>query len=237
MTLTQQIINTLKSHQGTPEKQKILMGFFKTGPGEYGEGDQFLGIPVPTTRAIAKTFVLVDLNTIHQLLLNEWHEVRLCALLMLITRFKKLKNEQELIVKFYVDHARYINNWDLVDLSAPHIVGAYLLTSNDRSLLYELAESDMLWKRRIAMVSTLTFIRHDQFQDTLALSKMLLNDKESLMHKATGWMLREVGKRDEPVLTAFLESYARELPRTALRYAIEHYPEEERKEWLKNSKS
>lgn len=229
------IIDELQSVAST-EKAAHLSRFFKTGPGEYGEGDRFLGIPVPLTRNIAKANIDTPLEELQILLYSPWHEARLCTLLILVERFKKKKTTDEErcnIYQFYLKNTRHCNNWDLVDLSCPTIVGGYLLHQPDRSLLYRLAESDNLWEQRIAIVSTIALIRHDQFDDTLALSRKLMNHKHDLMHKAVGWMLREIGKRNRDVLSEFLDEYATRLPRTALRYAIEHYPEEERQAFLR----
>lgn len=229
------IIDELQSVAST-EKATHLSRFFKTGPGEYGEGDRFLGIPVPLTRNIAKANIDTPLEELQILLHSPWHEARLCTLLILVERFKKKKTTDEErcnIYQFYLKNTRHCNNWDLVDLSCPTIVGGYLLHQPDRSLLYRLAESDNLWEQRIAIVSTIALIRHDQFDDTLALSRKLMNHKHDLMHKAVGWMLREIGKRNRDVLSEFLDEYATRLPRTALRYAIEHYPEEERQAFLR----
>ena len=229
------IIDELQSVAST-EKAAHLSRFFKTGPGEYGEGDSFLGIPVPLTRNIAKANIDTPLEELQILLHSPWHEARLCALLILVERFKKKKTTYEErcnIYQFYLKNTQHCNNWDLVDLSCPTIVGGYLLHQTYHSLLYRLAESDNLWEQRIAIVSTIALIRHDQFDDTIALSRKLMNHKHDLMHKAVGWMLREIGKRNRDILTEFLDEYATRLPRTALRYAIEHYPEEERQAFLR----
>lgn len=215
-----------------PAKAQILQKFFKTAPGQYGEGDQFLGIVVPVTRKIVKRHLQTPLSEICKLLHSPYHEVRLCALLLFTERFKKAgQEEQETIYHLYLQHTRHINNWDLVDLSSPGIVGKYLL-DKDRAILYRLAAEGSLWEQRIAIVSTQTFIRHNEFEDTLALAGQLMNHPHDLIHKASGWMLREVGKRDSVVLTAFLEKFACRLPRTMLRYAIEHYTETERRYFM-----
>ncbi|MDD4661694.1 MAG: DNA alkylation repair protein, partial [Candidatus Pacebacteria bacterium] len=183
------------------EKAKILSRFFKTGKGEYGEGDKFLGIKVPDLRLVAKNNLNVSLTELQDLLDSDIHEHRLTALLILVENFKK---EQKLeIVDFYLKNLKNINNWDLVDLSCPNIIGRYFL-KRDRSLLYRLAKSENLWERRIAIVSTYYFIKNNNFEDTIKISKMLLGDKHDLLHKAVGWMLREVGKKDEAILIAFL---------------------------------
>ncbi len=222
---------------GSPEKAAHLSRFFKTGPGEYGEGDRFIGVTVPHTRIIAKANQAMPLEEIKHLLDAPWHEARLCGLLILVFRFQKAQKskntaEQEAIFRFYIKNARRCNNWDLVDLSCRDIVGEYL-ADKDRSLLYQLADSDNLWEQRIAIVASWAFIRKNDFTDTLELSKRLLPHKHDLIHKAVGWMLREVGKRDRDVLTRFIETYAVSMPRTCLRYAIEHYPEEQRQYFLK----
>jgi 3-methyladenine DNA glycosylase AlkD len=226
------ILNELQSI-GTPEKAVHLQRFFKTGPGQYGEGDVFIGVVVPHTRSIAKANLRTPLTEIRRLLMSKYHEARLCALIILTERFKKASDrERKEIYHFYLANTSRINNWDLVDVTCPAIVGEYLLDKN-RDILYKLAESDCLWEQRISIVSTLAFIRKNDFSDTLELSKKLLNHPHDLMRKAVGWMLRETGKRERNILTGFLEEYAARMPRTALRYAIEHYPEPERQYFLK----
>lgn len=216
-----------------PEKAAFLQRFFKTGAGQYAEGDVFLGLIAPLTRSIAKANRHTPLPELQRLMESEYHEARLCALLIAVEQFKKaLEAKRKRIYDFYLDNARRINNWDLVDVTCPHIVGAYLL-DKDRSPLYELSESDCLWEQRIAMVSTVTFVRNREYADTLALAKKLMSHRHDLIHKAVGWMLREVGKKDRDTLTEFLEEYATRLPRTSLRYAIEHYPEAQRLYFLK----
>jgi len=210
------------------EKAKILCRFFKTGKGEYGEGDIFLGIKVPDQRIVAKKNLEASFDELQELLNNKIHECRLTALLVLVEKFKK---EDEKVFKFYVKNLKNINNWDLVDLSCPKIIGKYLF-DKDRDLLYKLAMSDNLWKKRIAIVSTYYFIKENDFKDTLKISKMLLGDKHDLIHKAVGWMLREMGKRDEKILIEFLEKEYYNIPRTALRYAIERLEESKRKYFL-----
>ena len=228
------ILSELQS-VGTPEKAVHLSRFFKTGPGQYGEGDQFLGVVVPQTRSIAKANKATPFDELQLLLDSPWHEARLCALLILVYRFqdrKAMPEEREAIFRFYLKNMRRCNNWDLVDLTCRDIVGEYLV-DKDRSLLYRLAESENLWEQRISIVSTWAFIRRNDFGDTLELSERLIGHKHDLMHKAVGWMLREVGKQERQTLTDFLERNATRLPRTALRYAIEHYPEPERQYFLK----
>ncbi|AOS83444.1 DNA alkylation repair protein [Chlorobaculum limnaeum] len=214
-------------------KAAILRRFFKTGPGEYGEGDRFRGIRVPVLRKLCREFRHAGIEVISELLDSPWHEERMLALLLLIERYRASDEAgREKFYDFYCARTERINNWDLVDLSAPYIIGRHLETRR-RSLLYRFVESPSLWERRIAIVSTFHFIRNNDFTDTLALAERLLADPESLLHKATGWMLREVGKRDQPLLEAFLDRHATAMPRTALRYAIERFPEEQRLAYLR----
>ena len=218
---------------GTPEKAAHLQKFFKTGAGQYGEGDVFLGVVVPHTRGIAKANLQTPFTEIRKLLKSKYHEARLCALLIITERFKKApEKDRKEIFEFYLKNTSCANNWDLVDLTCPTVVGEYLL-DKDRDVLYKLAKSKCLWEQRIAIVSTYSFIRKNDFFDTLELSERLFDHKHDLMHKAVGWMLREVGKRDRKTLTDFLEENATKMPRTSLRYAIEHYPEEGRQYFLK----
>ncbi len=216
-----------------PRQAAILQRFFKTAPGQYGYGDVFLGIKVPVQRKIAKKYQHLSLPAISHLLKSRIHEHRLTALLILNMQYQKADSpNRETIFRFYMKHKKAVNNWDLVDLSAPAIAGDYLL-DKDRTILYELAQSKNLWDRRIAILSTFQFIRHKQTKDTYNLARTLLNDPESLIHKAVGWMLREAGKRiDTPELTTFLDRFAASMPRTMLRYAIERLPEKQRKAYL-----
>jgi 3-methyladenine DNA glycosylase AlkD len=216
-----------------PAAALFAQRFFKTGAGQYGEGDLFRGIRVPVLRKLSLTLDDTPLQEVIQLLSSAWHEDRLLALLLLMRRFQRgNEKDQELIYSLYLAHTRLINNWDLVDISAPHIVGRFL-HCRDRAPLYKLVNSSSLWERRIAITSTIYFIRQDEFADTIALSEMLLQDKEELLHKATGWMLREVGKRDVALLESFLLKHCRSMPRVMLRYAIERFPEERRQHYLK----
>ncbi len=216
-----------------PAKREFLPRFFKTGKGQYGEDDKFLGIVVPNTRKVAKLHKYAPFEVMSALLQSEWHECRLCALLMLVERFKKSdEKERKAIYDFYLSQTDRINNWDLVDLSAPYIVGEYL-KDKLRTDLYRLADSPLLWNQRIAVVSTYTLIKNNDFIDILALSELLLHHKHDLMQKAVGWMLREMGKRDKDLLVQFLQKHCKSMPRTMLRYAIEKFPEEERKEFMK----
>lgn len=213
-------------------KAKHLMGFFKTGKGQYGEGDLFLGITVPITRSIAKKYYQnTSLEEIQELIKNEYHEVRLLALLLLVFIYKKSENKEE-IFTFYLNNIKYINNWDLVDLSCPSIIGDFVYKSKDSKVLYQLAEQDELWANRISVVSTLFSIRKGGFSDILKLSKSFLNHEHDLMHKAVGWMLREMGKVDEIPLYDFLNSHSADMPRTMLRYSIERLPEDKRLYYL-----
>lgn len=216
-----------------PVKREYLPNFFKTGKGQYGEGDKFLGIVVPNTRGVAKRHKDAPFEVTVELLQSEWHECRLCALLMLVERFKRSgETERKAIYDFYLTQTARINNWDLVDLSAPYIIGEYL-KDKPREDLYRLADSALLWDQRIAVVATIALIRNNDFIDILRLSERLLHHPHDLMQKAVGWMLREMGKRDKDLLLQFLDQYAREMPRTMLRYSIEKLTEEERRHYMK----
>ena len=212
-----------------PAVAEVLKGYFKTGPGQYGEGDQFLGLKVPQTRSLLPRTDGLSTNEVLSLLHSEWHEERLLALMIWVRRFDRAKadSEREDIFDLYVANFRFINNWDLVDTSAPPIVGSWLM-KRDHGLLTQCASSTSLWERRIAILATLTFIRAHEFKTTLNLVRQLLHDPHDLMHKACGWMLREVGKRDESVLTRFLDQQANQMPRTMLRYAIEKLAKDKR---------
>ena len=215
-----------------PKQAEILRGFSKTGKGEYGEGNIFLGIKVPFQREVADKFSELSLADIEKLLNNKIHEHRLTALFILIKQYEKgSKSERNKIFKLYLKNAKNINNWGLVDISAPKIVGDYSL-NKPRDILYKLAKSDNLWERRIAIISTFTFIRNNEFDDTLKIAKILLNDKQDLIHKAVGWMLREVGKRDQKIEEEFLKKHYSKMPRVMLRYAIEKFSDEKRKFYL-----
>ena len=208
-----------------PEKKEVLPRFFKTGKGEYGEGDKFLGVVVPEVRKVAKKYADVSFDVLEALLESEWHECRLCALVILVHKFRKMPSDA---VEFYLAHTAGINNWDLVDLSAPYVLGEWLSDKSDRSVLYRLAQSENMWEQRIAVVSTLMLIRKGQFSDTIALAEFFLGTRHDLMRKAVGWMLREVGKRDVDLLVGFLETHRLQMPRTTLRYAIERFSPEQR---------
>ncbi len=217
-----------------PEKAAGMLRFFKSGPGQYGEGDRFLGLGNPAVRNFVGTFRGTGPEEAFRLLESPWHEVRLAGLLLLVHNYRKGDEmRRETVYRGYLARTERINNWDLVDLSAPGIVGEHLL-NRERGRLQELAASSLLWDQRIAMISTLTLIRHGDFSETLKLAERFLTHRHDLMHKAVGWMLREIGKRDRPALTEFLNRYRSAMPRTALRYAIEHYPEAERRGFLKH---
>jgi len=219
--------NAIKQ-KANPAKAKILQRFFKTGDGQYGAGDVFLGIVVPEQRNIAKQFADLDMSKIQKLLNSKIHEKRLIALFILIGQYKKAnKIGKAKIYRFYLKNSSRVNNWDLVDLSAPNIVGDYLL-DKDRRMLYKLARSRSLWEKRIAIVATFKLIRENDFDDTLKISEMLLKDKHDLIHKAVGWMLREVGKRNQKVLEEFLLKYHKEMPRTMLRYSLEKFDDKKK---------
>ncbi len=227
----QEVRNRLRQ-LANKEKAVTLQGFFKTGPGEYGEGDVFLGITVPKLRKLVKECEGMPVTEMATLLKSGIHEERLLALLMLVREFSKGDAAtQHKIYNLYRKNTRYINNWDLVDLSAPNIVGNYLLDKS-RKPLYEFAKSRDLWKRRIAIMATLCFIKQNEFNEALIISKMLLADNHDLVHKAVGWMLREIGKRSLSVEEKFLKQHYKKMPRTMLRYAIERFPEAKRQRYL-----
>lgn len=216
-----------------PDKAKFFPRFFKTGKGEYGEGDKFIGVTVPNMRLVAQNFQGVTLKELQELLNSPIHEYRLTALLILVAKYKKAdEKEKKAIVNFYLKNTTKINNWDLVDLSACYILGEYYL-EKDKGIFYKLAHSKNLWEKRISIISTAWFIKNNQFTDTLKITKILLKDKHALIHKACGWMLREVGKKDLKTLEEFLGKYYKTMPRTMLRYAIEKFPEEKRQSYLK----
>jgi 3-methyladenine DNA glycosylase AlkD len=216
-----------------PVKAEVLARFFKTGPGEYGEGDRFIGVIVPKIRKIAKVHLQAASGEVLKLLRSPYHEERLTALLILVGQYRRGDaTQKKSIYEFYLANASRINNWDLVDLSAPHIVGAQLYTKN-ASVLTRLARSEYLWERRIAMLSTHYFIRQGESSEALRIAELLLHDPHDLIHKAVGWMLREVGKRcSREVECRFLDQYADDMPRTMLRYAIEHFPETLRQRYM-----
>ena len=225
--LTKTITNRLQALSDA-EKREIFPKFFKAGKGEYGEGDRFLGVTVPNIRAIAKLHKDISIEEIRELLQSEWHEVRLCALIIMVEKSKK-KDEalRKELFNLYLSQTKRINNWDLVDLSCRFIIGEYLLDKS-RDILYQLAQSSLLWDNRIAIVSTYAFIRKGQLEDTYALSDLMMHHPHDLMHKAIGWMLREAGKRDSERLYDYVMSHRADMPRTMLRYAIEKFSPKER---------
>lgn len=216
---------------GSPSKATSSLRFFQTGPGQYGEGDQFLGLSVPQVRGYVACCKELSCSQVLELLHSPWHEERLLALLLLVKRFPQ---DPAGIYELYLENvARWVNNWDLVDTSASPIVGGFLLTREDRSVLLRLAHSENLWERRVAVIATFAFIRAGQFEDTQRLCERLMGDRHDLMHKACGWMLREMGKRDRSALESFLDLWAGRMPRTMLRYAIEKLDPERRQYYLK----
>ncbi len=214
-----------------PEKAEHSKRFFKTGPGEYGEGDQFLGITVPELRKLAKKHQDLPLNDIKTLIKSPIHEERLLSLFILVLQYKKASAPQ-VIYNFYVENMPHVNNWDLVDSSAPYIPGHFLF-DKEKDILYAWVQDNNMWIRRIAMLSTFYFIKNNEFADALNIAELLHLDHENLIHKAVGWMLREIGKRDLSAEEQFLEKYYKNMPRTMLRYAIEKFPEHKRQAYLK----
>lgn len=223
-----------------PEKAAFFPSFFKSKPGQYAEGDKFLGVTVPNQRKVAKKYKSLALSDIQKLLMSQWHEERLTALLILVLQMKSGAHEEQTErYKFYLAHVDRVNNWDLVDTSARDIVGLYIYHNPSEMETFErLAQSDVLWERRIAMVGTYYFLTKGDPSVTLRLAEILLHDPEDLMHKAVGWMLREMGKRcDQRLLTEFLDAHAHEMPRTMLRYSIEHFSEPVRQRYLRQTKT
>jgi len=232
--MTASIIRNKLQKLANPKIAEHSARFFKTGTGEYGEGDRFLGIRVPQQRKIAKKYRNLPLNEVRNLLQSDYHEERLTALLILVYRFPKADPDlQKKIYDFYLSNTDRVNNWDLVDSSAPKIMGPWLM-NRPRDILFELATSKNLWERRIAIMATFHFIKQNDFEDTLKIADLLLDDPHGLIHKATGWMLREIGKRDEPLLESFLNPRYRNMPRTMLRYVIEKLPKNKRKAYLES---
>ena len=221
--------------RANPKKAKLLSGFFKIGKGHYGEGDVFLGVMVPQSREVARQFLNLELKEVERSLFSKFHEERLVALLILVEKYKRgNKNVKEEIFNFYLKNTKWINNWDLVDLTSHKIVGEWLL-DKDRNILYELAKSENLWEKRISIISCFAFIRNNDFKDALEISKILFNDKHDLIHKAVGWVLIEIGKINLKAEEKFLQEEGRykNMPRTMLRYAIEKFDESRRKKYLK----
>lgn len=223
------------TEKANPEKAAFFPRFFKCGPGEYGEGDQFLGVTVPEQRKVARRFKNLPLSSLEELLDDPYHECRLTALFILVHQYQGAKKDPERrrhLCEFYLSKLDRVNNWDLVDSSAHKILGPQLEPQSDRALLYELADSGHLWRQRVAVIATLHFIRNHDFEDVLRLSEHFLDHPHDLIHKACGWMLREAGKKDPEVLRGFLALHHKRMPRTALRYAIEKLEPDERKKWM-----
>ncbi|MFQ5451990.1 MAG: DNA alkylation repair protein [Candidatus Paceibacterota bacterium] len=232
--MLESVIKDLQSLKN-PAKARVMRRFFKTGKGEYGEGDVFLGLTVPQQRKLAKKYRALPLADVEKLIKNKIHEYRLTGLLILVDKFEKgNENTRKEIYDFYLKNTKHINNWDLVDVTAPKIVGAWVL-DKDRTVLYKLAKSKNLWEKRIAILATFTFIKNNDFRDALKISEILLRDTHDLIHKAVGWMLREIGKRDQRAEEEFLDKHYKSMPRTALRYAIERFFEKKRKHYMKES--
>ncbi len=232
-----EVIQKQIAQQASPLKASISQRFFKTQQGQYGEGDVFIGLTVPQIRTLAKQYAELSLDDIEILFCSTIHEERLLAILILIRQFEKMKQktEQKKIYDFVLQHIYHVNNWDLVDTLAPKMIGTYLI-DKDKSILYQFAQEENLWLRRIAIISCFHFIRHQQLEDALRISQILLHDTHDLIHKAVGWMLREIGKRDDIALQNFLHQYAIVMPRTMLRYAIEKMDKTQRQVYLKYTK-
>jgi 3-methyladenine DNA glycosylase AlkD len=225
------VLRAIRRH-ADPERARIARRYFRAVPGEYGAGDRFFGVSVPVVRRLARQYDSMALPEVEALLQSPWHEARLLALLVMVRQYARGRPRvRRAIYRTYLHNLRHVNNWDLVDVSAEHIVGAHL-EHRSRGILQRFARSRHLWTRRISLLATLHFIRHGEFADTLGLARMLLNDRHDLIHKATGWMLREVGKRDSAVLRAFLEIHASRMARVALRYATERLPASQRTRYL-----
>ena len=232
--IAKEVINALKT-LATEDRRKTNEWFFKTNKGQYGYGDIFLGVRTPDIRNVAKRFSqTITLKALTELIKNPIHEVRLCALIILVNKYNK--EEPDRIYHYYLKHLNSVNNWDLVDTSAPHIVGDYLYKNPEKSMiLLEFSHSENLWVRRISIVSTFAFIKNNEFKKTLEIAKLLFNDDHDLIHKAVGWMLREIYKRDEGLIKGFLRQNYAQIPRTTLRYAIERMDKEERLSYLKGN--
>jgi len=235
MRQTSRDVKKLLRSLGDPALAEHSRRFFKTGKGDYGEGDRFLGIRVPALRRLAKQYLKLPLGDLRSLLRSPFHEERFFALVLLVQRFNKgSPQERASVFQLYVHNTRFINSWDLVDCSASHIVGGYL-EDRDKQPVYAWAQSKNMWERRMAIIALFHMIRKNEFRDALAISQILLTDKEDLIHKAVGWMLREIGKRNVAVEQAFLKKYYNRMPRTMLRYAIERFPAAERQRYLRGA--
>ena len=239
MSATAELIRNALHEQADPEKAAFFPSFFKTGPGEYGEGDKFIGVTVPKLRKLARKHRDMDLDEVEKLLYDEYHECRLTALVILTEKYQRSKSvpEKERLNQFYLEHLDQVNNWDLVDATAHKILGAELVRTGETSILEELASSKHLWRERVAVIATLALIKIKDFEPTLALCKRFLSHQHDLIHKATGWMLREIGKINKDTLELFLARHSKKMPRTMLRYAIEKLPKSERDLWLERSRT
>jgi len=231
--MLEELKRDLQEH-ASPEKAELYQRFFKTGKGQYGEGDVFLGLTMPEQRQVAKKYSNLSLAKIQELLKSKIHEHRMTSLIILVNKYKKASEEDKAnIFNFYLKNTKKINNWDLVDVTCPNIVGEFLYRNKKhRKILYELSRSKNLWEKRIGIISTMYFIKYHEFEDTLAISEILLNDSHDLIHKAVGWMLREIGKKDQAILEDFLKTHYKDIPRTTLRYSIERFEEDKRKKYL-----
>ncbi|TGK04931.1 DNA alkylation repair protein [Leptospira semungkisensis] len=233
---SQEVLQEIRSF-ADPKKVSILSSFFKTGKGQYGEGDIFLGIQVPPLRKLSKKYRGLPLSELQKIVSSKYHEERLAGFFILCETFQKSEEPyRKKLHQFYLKNLKYVNNWDLVDLSAREMIGDYLI-DKDRSLLFKLAKSKDLWEKRIAIIATYAFIRQGDFSDTFKISEILLHDKEDLIHKAVGWMLREAGNRNLKAETEFLDKHAHVMPRTMLRYAIEKFPDKLKKKYMLAGKS
>jgi len=232
MNIADQIKKDLRNISD-PKKVEVLSHYFKTGEGEYGHGDKFLGIKLPDQRIVAKKyFKEASLKDVEELLKDPTHEFRLTGVIILTMKYPKATPEEKKeIYDFYLEHLEFINNWDLVDASAERIVGEYLL-DKDRSIIYKLAKSDHLWTQRVSLLTTFQFIKHHEFEDALKLCEYFIKSDRDLIHKASGWMLKEIGKRDEKVLIDFLDKHYKQMPRTMLRYCIEKLSDPQKKHYL-----
>jgi len=231
--ITAKIVEKKLRSLSSKQKAQHAQRFFKTGKGQYGEGDLFLGITVPVLRKLAKNFSEMSMSENTKLLHSKWHEIRLIALIIWVNQYQKADiQKQKSIYQQFIQNKKYINNWDLVDLSTPHISGHWLYTTKNRKKLFQLVKSQNLWDRRIAVVSTFYHIRQNQFSEIIQLCALLINDTEDLMHKACGWMLREMGKRNKSVLITFLEKNSGKMPRTMLRYSIEKMSTQEKQKYM-----
>ena len=232
MLNSSEVIKELRKYTD-PEKAAFYQGFFRTGKGEYGEGDKFIGVTVPNIRKTALKYKNIELSELKKLIHSKFHEHRLLSLFILVNKFEKGNEEtKEAVVNFYLNNLEGVNNWDLVDSSAHKILGLWLI-DKDRGILYEFARSGSLWKERIAIITTYRFIKNNDLDDTFRISEILQNHKHDLIHKAVGWMLREAGKVDEKRLVKFLKNHYDNVPRTTLRYAIEKFDKQRRKKMLK----